>query len=286
MTAQPSAKTLILELLQARNAGAFAVRDVILAAQLFDIGESAVRVTFTRLAAAGLVEGAGRGCYRLGPAAAGLAADVARWREAGQGLRDWTGGWIAVQCGALGRSDRGALQVRLRALGLAGFAEFERDFHLRPDNLPGGIEVLRRRLRGLGLEPAAPVFLAGSFEAPHEAAARALWDGAALNVGYRHLRQQMDDWLEGAFALAPDVAAREAFLLGSQAIRRVIYDPLLPAPLVDVAEREAFFAATRRFDAAGRRLWQRFFAATANNDDRTKEGERHERLPPDRRFHA
>lgn len=282
MALPPKPKALILELLLAASGGVLSARDAILAAGLFDIGSSAVRVTLVRLAAAGLVEGAGRGCYRLGPAATGLAGDVARWREAGQGLRPWEGQYVAVHCGALGRGDRAALRARTRALDLAGLAELERDFFIRPDNLPGGIGALRQRLLTLGLEPAANVFIASGFDARREAASRALWDGAALSAAYDRTRLDLDRWLDEALTLDPDVAAREAFLLGGKAIRQVIYDPLLPEPLVDAGAREAFFAATRRFDTAGRRLWQRFFAAQANNN----EGETDEQLPADRRLHA
>ena len=61
------------------------------------------------------------------------------------------------------------------------------------------------------------------------------------------------------FALDPDVAAREAFLLGGAAIRKVVFDPLLPPPFVDTEARRAFVETVERFDRAGRVIWQRFF---------------------------
>ncbi|PWR19621.1 PaaX family transcriptional regulator C-terminal domain-containing protein [Zavarzinia compransoris] len=252
----PKAKTLILQLLLAADGGALAARDAVTACSLFDIAESAARVTLVRLAAAGMIEGAGRGAYRLGPAAAGFAADVAGWRRAGERLRPWAGGYVAVHSGALGRSDRAALRARHRALDMLGFAEMDKGLHLRPDNLAGGVGAIRRRLLALGLDAGATVFAAGDFarDPGH------LWDGAALNAAYRR-RSVLDDWLARAGDLDPDVAAREAFLIGSRAIRQIVFDPLLPEPLVDGGEREAFFAAVRQFDAAGRALWRRFFAA-------------------------
>ena len=54
------------------------------------------------------------------------------------------------------------------------------------------------------------------------------------------------------------MAAREAFLLGNEAIHELVFDPLLPAPLVDVAARIAFIEAVVRFDAAGKIIWRRF----------------------------
>jgi len=48
-------------------------------------------------------------------------------------------------------------------------------------------------------------------------------------------------------------------MLGGDAIRRVVLDPLLPAPIVDMEARRAMVEITRRYDVAGRALWKRFF---------------------------
>ncbi|MDD3446481.1 MAG: PaaX family transcriptional regulator C-terminal domain-containing protein [Zavarzinia sp.] len=260
MSATPKPKNLILQLLLVERDGDLSARDAVRACGLFGIAETTVRVTLVRLAAAGLIEGAARGTYRLGPAATGLAADVARWREAGDRLRPWQGGWIAVHCGALGRSDRPALRVRQRALDLLGFRELDKGLFLRPDNVAGGVEGVRDRLHALGLEAEALVFAASGFDRARETAARALWDGAALNAGYEE-RHALGRWLDHADELAPEVAARDAFLIGGRAIRRIVFDPLLPDPLIDAGAREAYFAAVRYFDSAGHRIWQRLFAA-------------------------
>jgi phenylacetic acid degradation operon negative regulatory protein len=62
-------------------------------------------------------------------------------------------------------------------------------------------------------------------------------------------------------ALDLETAARESFILGGDAIRQIVYDPLLPPPLVDVEERAAFVAAMLAMDREGRRIWRRFFDA-------------------------
>ena len=49
-------------------------------------------------------------------------------------------------------------------------------------------------------------------------------------------------------ALSPDPAAPD------------VPGGLLPAPLVDTDARDAFFAAVRRFDAAGQAIWQTFLS--------------------------
>ena len=51
-------------------------------------------------------------------------------------------------------------------------------------------------------------------------------------------------------------AARESFILGSKAIKQVVFDPLLPEPFVDVAARHAFVEMTRHFDQVGHKIWR------------------------------
>lgn len=255
----PTAKSLILELLVATGDAPLSARLAVTACALFDISENNVRVALVRLAAAGLVEPAGQSTYRLAAGATDLAREVAGWRTAQDRLRTWKGGYVGVHCGALGRTDRGELRRRARALSILGFAELERGLHVRPDNLKGGVEEVRERLYGLGLEREAHVFSAGSFEPALEARARELWDGKALTHSYERTRTEVERWLDRASHLAPDVAARESFLLGGRAIRQIVYDPWLPAPLVDVDERRAFVDATKQMDREGRRIWRRFF---------------------------
>jgi phenylacetic acid degradation operon negative regulatory protein len=253
---------LILNLLLGAEGGAMTARAAVAACALFGIRGNSVRVALARLSATGLVEPAGRGAYRLGPNAVNLAADVAGWRTAAQRVRDWSGGWIAVHAGHLGRSDRAALRARERALGLLGMRELERGLYLRPDNLAGGAADARERLRRLGLEPAAAVFAAQGFDLAREKRARALWDGKALTKAYRGTRRRLERWLAGARPPDTPAAARESFLLGNDAIRQLVFDPLLPAPLVDVGARAAFVDAVQRFDAAGKSIWRQFLEET------------------------
>jgi phenylacetic acid degradation operon negative regulatory protein len=160
-------------------------------------------------------------------------------------------------------------------LSILGFAELERGLHVRPDNLKGGVESVRERLYGLGLEREASVFLAGSFEPEVEARVRGLWDGKALTLSYQRTRAELEHWLARAPLLEPDVAARESFLLGGRAIRQIVYDPLLPAPLVDVDERRAFVDAMKEMDREGRRIWRRFFEFSEPRSPMARELERH-----------
>lgn len=255
--AQP--KHLLLELLLASGDSPLPVSHAVAAGAVFGISENHVRVTLARLAAQDMVLATERGAYRLGPAAQGLAQDVANWRQTAQRLRPWNGQYVAVHCGALARSDRATTRQRERALHLLGFAELQRDFYVRPDNIEPDIAAVRQRLYALGVEPQALVCGCTSFDAASEAAVDALWDGTALNHGYRATAQRLQAWLTSAARLPTPQAARESFFLGGAAIRQLVYDPLLPEPMVDGTLRQSFIDSVHAFDAAGRAIWTRFY---------------------------
>lgn len=252
----PNPKNLILNLLLANDGAPLSAADAVGSCALFGIRENSVRVALVRLGAAGLIASAGRGAYRLGPQAAHLAEELSSWRSSESRVCDWHGAWIMVSTGHLGRSDRTALRTRQRALALLGFKELDDTLHVRPDNLMGHAPVVRERLRKLGLEPEAPVFTATDLPPELDLRARTLWQGEALNQAYRQTRQKLQTWLAHANELEAEVAARESYLLGNEAIRQLVFDPLLPEPLVDVAERRAFTSTVLAFDQAGHRIWR------------------------------
>lgn len=259
-------RLLILRLLlgiESRGDSALGVRELLAAGALFGMTDNGMRVALARGVAAGLLVAPRRGVYALGPQARPLADEVGRWRHVAAQLGGWSGDWIGVHVGATGRSDRTALRSRERAFALLGLAEFERGLHLRPDNLAGGVEALRARLGALvpaGTETGT-VFVVRALSAADAARAAGLWDTASLDATYRDTTAQLAAWLDDAKALPLNRAAREAFELGHHAIRQLVFDPLLPAPLVDEAARRRFIATVARFDDAGQAIWRRFLAA-------------------------
>ncbi|MFZ5550821.1 MAG: PaaX family transcriptional regulator C-terminal domain-containing protein [Pseudomonadota bacterium] len=264
MTLAP--RQLILSLMlgaEARGDLAMNVRELLAACALFGISGNSARVALARAVAAGLLVAPQRGHYALGPQARPLADEVVRWRQLDRQLLDWPGGWVGVHVGATGRSDRPALRARERAFGLLGLAEFERGLHLRPDNLAGGAAALRQRLAALAPEgtDTGTVFALQGLSAGDEARTRSLWECSALDAGYRDTAGRLSAWLDTARSLPLERAARECFELGHAAIHQLVFDPLLPAPLVDAGARQRFIAAVKRFDDAGQAIWQRFLAA-------------------------
>lgn len=275
----PHPKNLILNLLLAAKGTPFRSKSLVGAAALFGISENSVRVTLVRLSAAGLIESSSRGAYVLGPRATAMTRDLVRWRTKEDRACDWTGGWLMVSTAGLSRSDRVALRIRQRALALVGFQPLSEGLYIRPDNLTGHAEQVRQRLHHLGLEPSAPIFGASQLDEALESTARQLWDGEVLNARYRHTRLALEHWLERAPSLPLAMAARESYLLGNEAIRHVLFDPLLPEPLVNVAERRAFVNAVLQEEELGQKIWRGLMARLGDGDISLSELQDVARLP-------
>lgn len=262
-------QSLVLELLLAEGDGAVPVAHLLAAAALFGISENHVRVTLARLTSNDMVHSPRRGLYQLGSASQNLAADVAQWRQARQRLRPWSGDFVAVYSPQPLPADKTAQRQHARALQLLGFAAWgvggSGGLYLRPDNLEPSLPALRQRLLAVGLHPGASVFCSREFSPADQQSLAQLWDGDALNRGYQASEAQLAQWLERAPSLELGQAARDSLVLGGAAIRQLIFDPLLPAPLVDEAARNRFMDAAIAFDAHGRAIWQEFFAAVARS---------------------
>lgn len=254
----PTARHLLLNLLLAAEHELLGAAEAVQACALFGISGNAARVALARLASADLIEPAERGAYRLGSKGRALGSDVAAWRQSGRPTRAWEGAWIAVLTGAHARSDRKALRRRERALALVGMRELDPGLYVRPDNFATGVQGTRERLHALGLESTTPVFVAQDFDARRETRARRLWPKAALERGYRETTSGLERSIARLDSLNPRAAAREAFLLGDRAVRQLVFDPMLPEPLISAELREGFFDAVRRYDEAGVRVWRRF----------------------------
>lgn len=259
----PSARQLLLRLLIAVDEldAAEAVR----ACALFDISTNSARVALNRLVVAGLIENTGRGAYRLGPAGRALASEVGAWRDTEMRLRPWDGGWVAVMTSGVKRSDRRAVRAHERAFAMVGLRQLDDGLFVRPDNLVGGVAATRERLQTLGLDRATPVFAAAEFDEGRAARACQLWDTRSLERAYAQGREILEASMLRCRGIAPDVAARESYLLGDQAIREVIFDPMLPAPLVSAWERQAFIATVRRYDETGRHIWRNYLAGLSSS---------------------
>lgn len=254
-----SAKRVIMNLLSAHRDEVMSVRHLIDAAALLGVAESNVRVTLARLKSESLVDAPSRGRYCLGEAALPVQAMVTHWREADRRVVAWAGAWVGVYVGALTRSDRAQVRNRERALRLMGMRELELGLLLRPDNIRGGVEDMTKRLKTLGLDEQAPVFAIAWFDPESERRARALWDVSALKRGYLETIEQLMCTRAQLAQMKLGEAAKLSYLAGDEAIRKIIFDPFLPEPLVDVNARGELIDAMRGYDELGLALWQAVF---------------------------
>lgn len=259
----PTAKKIVLDLLLAVDPEPLTARDAVSACGLFGIRESNARVSLTRLCSEGLVESAARGSYRLSPSAHQLATEVASWRRLETRMRPWDGKYIAIHTADLGRSDRTALRQRERAIAMLGFRALRRDVFIRPDNIEDDLQQVRDRLVRLGLDADALVYRASDFPTADHARIADLWDGEALNADYRATRTRLEGWLARHPRLDLETAARESFLLGGEAIRKLVFDPLLPEPMVDAEARHQLLEATLHFDQVGQGIWRKLIRLDA-----------------------
>ena len=255
MPVKPAPKSLILDLLFTVGRSAAPVRALVSAASLFGIADNSLRVALARLLSEGEVERDERGLYRLGPAARALSEEVRAWKRMEERLGAWSGEWIGVHTAAVPGAAASQRRRRERALRIQGFRPFAPGLELRPDNLVGGVEDTRRRLHALGLESGAPVFRIGELSPEEDGRARSLWDADRLDAGYRATRERLSESAARLRELPRGEAMRESFLVGGEAIRQMVHDPLLPEPIVDARARRALARALQSYDRAGRRIW-------------------------------
>ncbi|HVM98222.1 MAG TPA: hypothetical protein VMT89_17640 [Candidatus Acidoferrales bacterium] len=261
-------KRLIVDLLSTAPKRSMPVAALIVAGELFGISENHLRVSLARLRAVGTVETDDRGRYRLAERTASVGRQVSSWREIDQRLRAWTGNWIGVHTAGVSRSERRSHRHSDRALRFLGFEPFDAGLHLRPDNLKGGIESVRRQLHDLGLDKKAMVFVVADLDDEAEGRARRLWDTEDLHHAYRASRLELQTSQQRLSRLPLPEALVESFVLGGRVLRQIVLDPLLPEPLVQAAERSALVEAMAAYDRAGRACWASFLQQAISNSAR------------------
>ena len=261
---QPTARSLILDLLSTLRRGTMPVRALVEAGALLGIEENNIRVSLARLYASGRIERDDRGRYRLGPAVAAISGRLRSWRDIGQRQRPWQGDWIAVHCARLGRGP--ARRRRERALELLGFREIEPGFSLRPDNLRGGLDGAREQLISLatGIDATdtalGRVFLARDLDPASDMEARSLWDAAALADECRASLGELRESEARLANLSPEEAMVDSFLVGGRVLRQLVRHPLLPQEILPAAPLDDLLNAMKHYDTLGRDAWARFLA--------------------------
>lgn len=258
-SAKMNARHLIIDLLMASNGLPITIRQLLLAASLFDFSENSIRVAVTRLSSDGMIESAGRGKYQFTSQWQAWASDMLKRKHGIQAIKPWSYDYLAVFTGALGRVDRTALKRRERALRQDGFRELETGLFIRPDNLAESFDETSHRLKINGLEPDANIFRVSHLDSTSAHKVASLWHSETLNQTYHSISQKIQAWLAHMHTLDVEQAARESLLLGREAIPLLMNDPLLPPPLIDEAARNQFASDVQQLDQVGQGLWQQLY---------------------------
>lgn len=255
--ASPSAPELIQDLLVA-NGDALPVQALCRAGALIGVRESAIRVALNRLVAQGKITHGARGFYAMNASGPPLIRAVDGWQHEGKRTVTWSGTWLGVQDAGVLRSDKTGWRHHGLALDLCGFRLFQPGLHLRPDNLVGGVPVMRNQLQELGLAPQAAMFRIDDLDAARQAKALALWKVEALSIEYENIRQALKS-SAGKFTSGDlEASVRESLLLGRAAISRLVRDPLLPPEIADPEIRQALTKEMKGYQSKARILWRKW----------------------------
>lgn len=229
---------------------------MVLACGLFGVSENSARVAMARLVAEGQLKSAGRGIYTLGKHAVFTGQDIQGWHNRLTATCAWHGHFYAVFTAHLGRSNRKQLQMREKALTLMGFREFEQGLFIRPANLSMGLMGVQEKLLAQGMEKNLIAFELLPSSPAQAKNMQKLWDIRRLEKHYVSHTKKLNNWMQGYSRMTLEKAARDAYLVGSQAIYEVRRDPLLPEQWIDAAARQQFFESVLRFDETGTRVWR------------------------------
>lgn len=228
---------------------------------LLGLEPAAVRVALGRLVEKDIVRAHGDGTYEIGGRGRGLAEAIASWRFLPSLTKPWRGRWCAIHTAHLGRTQRGQLRRRERALTLFGFAALHPGLWVRPDNLSIDAEAMRDRLIELGVEDGAVLLLDA---APSNVEAWSeLWDREALEREYRAASRAMRETLEGFEALDVQARARQTARIGRAVVELLTFDPLLPDAMVDAGLRKQVQQDMVGFDREGKRALQAWWRTNA-----------------------
>lgn len=255
-----SARMLILDLLDTGDPPTFTAGDLVRAGAAFGIEAPGIRTALTRLKSEGQVQSVARGRYTIGANAEPLKQRILGWRSRLDRRQAWAGHWLLAIAGPQDRADRTAWRRTLRALELEGFAEAEVNIWVRPANLADGADGMRHRLIRLEAARSLLVAEARALDDERNARFRTLWDVDTLQASYKRLASLLEESAAKIETRDLPSAAAETLLLGRQAIRAIMRDPLLPEELCPSDALAGLIAAMIRYDRLGKRIWKRYLA--------------------------
>ena len=254
-----NARHLIIDLFLSSAYPQLTIKQILIAAKLFNMSDNGIRVATTRLLNEGMIESVERGIYQLSPSTTEWAKVILNRKNGIKQTKEWQHQYLAVFTGTLGRIDRTALKKRERALSQFGFRELETGIYIRPDNLAYSFEKTCEELVLAGLENEAKISIIQKFDSKTVSLIPSLWDTQQLEKNYEMYSQDIQEWLLNYKNLSLNEAATQALLLGRETITLLMNDPLLPSPFVNEYARNQFAQNVQQLDSIGQKLWQKLY---------------------------
>jgi phenylacetic acid degradation operon negative regulatory protein len=260
-TTKPVARKLLIKLLGSRKNVKMTASSAVRVGRLFDISENNIRVTINRLHSVGVLSLVDRGYYQLGKEGIVFAREINSWRDAETSLiPSWNGDWIVVHTNMLAKSDKKQARKNERALKIVGLKKLLPDMYIRPANIQGGAPVVRDKLQILGLSKQAVVFCAYDLDPKLHPRARTLWNTTELEKRYLQGICELKESLTRLPTLSLEEATKESFVIGDSALHQLVFDPLLPSPLINEPVRREFSHLVKHYDDVGAQIWHQFLS--------------------------
>lgn len=251
-------RRLILELLDADAAMMCNGNRLIAAGGIFGFSTNQMRVALSRLVADGLLAKPQRGRYQLTGESIAMRNEIQRWQQLEAQLRPWHKDWCALVTGNLAAESSTRFRAQTRALKLRGLQRWRPGIWVRPNNLAGGLNQLCEDVSTLGLDAIAGSYLMNETNKDCERSLRILWDTKAINRNYQLRIKQTNAAIKRLETSKTTAVLAETLEFGGDMIRALLMDPLLPDTLLGNSYREQLIAGVKRYDTAGRTLWQQF----------------------------
>lgn len=250
-------KSLVLSILRKSEQNAVPIKALVSIGDLFGFTGNTIRVTTTRLIRDGKIESDERGLYHLTASADPVSRYIDTWRDGEERLVSWDGTWICCLTPKLpvGRQARNK-----KALGFLGFKQGLPGLWVRPNNLRLELCKIIKILRRFGLEKDVELFKASEFgEKLDEQWRRYIWPLDELKKTGEEIREKIARSKNRLKSMPLENAVVEAYLVGSEAVHRLIMDPLLPGELLDASVRIKLTEAMLEYDDLGKRVWAKKF---------------------------
>lgn len=258
----PIAKKFLLKLLSVVDQGTLDITLAIKAGSVFDITPNNIRVAINRLHGSELIEPISRGVYQLSSKGKILRDEVSSWHKAEDLTNHWDNSWLAVLTSKIDKSNRTNLRNTNRAFALIGMKELYPDLYIRPNNINLKIDGIRNKLLSLGADANIVMFQAIAFENFDISSAKDLWNTYEIDKSYTVQTQILNESLSKLKELPLKKAAQETYILGDSAITKIIFDPLLPPPLISAQSRIEFRKTLIEYDKIGHEIWKEFLRSS------------------------